>query len=56
MNGRPLPKLGALGFTLLIAGLVAAVWTGDWMWLVLGFGALFTAAVWAAAESGDRNG
>jgi hypothetical protein len=53
MSRRALPKLGAIGFTLLIAGFVAAIWTGDWMWLVLGFAALVTAAVWSAAESRD---
>ncbi|MBB5154986.1 hypothetical protein [Saccharopolyspora phatthalungensis] len=52
----PLPRLAAIGFTLLIAGVVAAVWTGDWIWLLLGFAALLTAAVWSAAESGGRDG
>ncbi|WP_156960475.1 hypothetical protein [Amycolatopsis taiwanensis] len=56
MTRRTLPTLGAVGFTLLIAGLVAAIWTGELMWLVLGVAALLTAAVWSAAESGGRDG
>ncbi|SFO83224.1 hypothetical protein SAMN05421810_101105 [Amycolatopsis arida] len=57
MNPRAaLPRTGAVGFTLLLASVVASVWTGDWKWLVVGVAALLAAAVWSATESGGPRG
>ena len=50
----PLPRAGALGFTLLAASLVASIWTNDWKWALLGVAALITAAVWSATEHGGH--
>ncbi|WP_162788250.1 MULTISPECIES: hypothetical protein [Amycolatopsis] len=50
-----LPRAGAVGFTLLVAAVVVSVWTSDWKWLLIGVAGLITAAVWSAAEGGNRH-
>lgn len=51
---RPLPLLGAIGLTAPVAGVVGAVFAGDWRWAVAGVGALIVGAVIGAAT--DRRG
>lgn len=48
-SGRAHQATHALGFALLLAGLVAWMWTGDWRYAISGLAGLLAAAVFAPA-------
>ncbi len=48
---NPLHPAAAVGALLLLAGVLAAVWLGDWRWLASGGVALVAGAVVAAVRA-----
>lgn len=51
---RPVHPLVAVGFAVLLAGLLGWIWTGEWRWAVTGIACL-VAAVGAAAREGKAH-
>lgn len=52
---NPPSPLLATGFTLMLAGIVAHVATGEWIWTVFGVAVLLGSAMWSSALTGGRD-
>ena len=52
---RPISLGVKIGFLLLVAGLAAWIWLGDWRWAVMGALALLAGAVVGAPQASRRS-